>query len=106
MINNEYTFYYSNDDIESIYTKIRLLDNGVVESSFGKIYRNRSIIPNNEENMYRFLGDLDIIARKYPEIYKIVYEHIQNKEEKEYIEIADYCKSKHNDFVRQFRIIK
>ena len=97
---------------------IELLDEGRVcysEYSFeGYAHGQPDDEPENErscpdpdyepESPYStFLKYLDIVAKKYPEVYFAVYEHIQDRTEYAYRCLAGYCKYQNNSFISQFQ---
>ena len=53
-----------------------------------------------------FLIVLNNVAKKYPEVYLAVYEHIQGRTEEAYRSLAGYCKYRNNSFISQFQIIE
>lgn len=53
-----------------------------------------------------FISTLDSVAKKYPEVYRAVYEHIQGRNENAYVRLAEHCKRKNNEYARKFRIIE
>ena len=60
-----------------------------------------------DHNPYRsFVSVLDYVATRYPEVYRAVYEHIQGRTEDAYAKLAEYCKSKNNQYISKFRIIE
>lgn len=67
--------------------------------------------PDDKKNIYnssplsRCISILDAVAKRYPEVYRAVYEHIQNRTEYEYKALASHCREKNNDYARKFTII-
>ena len=48
---------------------------------------------------YTFIRDLKDVAKQYPEVYVRVYNHIKDRKEPEYIELAKHCAKKHNSYI-------
>ena len=53
-----------------------------------------------------FVSTLDSVAKKYPEVYRAVYEHIRSRKENAYVRLAEHCKRKNNEYARKFSIIE
>lgn len=91
---------------------ITLEDGGKVSYSAWEFEGAASGYPDAEpdyrdRNPYSsFVSYLDSVAKKYPEVYRAVYEHIQCRKESDYVRLAGYCKRKNNEYARKFRIIE
>lgn len=56
-------------------------------------------------NLSECIRTLNNIGSRSPEVYRAVYEHIKQRTEQPYIDLANYCKRKNNEIAQKFQII-
>ncbi len=83
-------------------------DNGKVRFSDWVSDGGMSVYPEMEGGKYysSCISILDDVAELHPEVYRAVYDHIQGRNEPQYLSLKAYCKKKNNELARKFTIIK
>ena len=88
---------------EELSTGIILNDDGTITFYDAKSVDGMFAYSTPSKNYEEFIVTLNCISKLYPQIFYIVYKHIQNRDEIEYQNLKKYCKSKDDIYTRKLK---